>query len=335
MTEINKYRCKICLDLFAELTDAEYHVENSDEMHSTAMSKWGLPNCIDMVTVDDLTSVQTTLEENTREVEVKVAVNPYLPNLPKEFTDYAKMYPYPPYYRYGRKGKQRYLCLKHNFETQDIGEWLRHMNDSEEEKVDTEDWLVGYLKDIIYDDIRTRRGSKERITDEQLEKMARDQLKVMMLNGELQAPKTEPLTGMFKDRDEKLSKFLQGCSGVCPVCALAEMNLSSDEFHEKEILSQLKPTKGRFQKYEGMWNGEKVELCLHANMHAHLSHKEIYKGLFTSGTLKGGLPQWLVNESYLSKKPFKEELTQGLVPAKEKLSKAEKGYLKWFSDGSK
>ena len=322
------FRCLVCSEEFETLDECEYHLEHSDSNHDYMREKLGIPTLIQAYTFD---TEEVPEKEDGSQTTLQDLRN--LKPLPKDFTDKAEQYPYPPYYRHEYYGKEHYLCAEHNIEVTDPKEFLRHLTEIQTHKEDIEHWLLNHTKRVIHNRIRHEKGSSMRLSDEDLDRYAETEIKELMFGLELQAPQPERMTGIVLARNQKLSKFVQGEATSCPLCGVNTENLggdAKDEYYEKEILSQLKPTSGLTQKYETSWSGEKILACLKCNMHLHLKHKETYKQLFTSGIYTGGLVQWLATEAYLSKKPMVEELMKSGVPVDKNLNPKDKDMLKWL-----
>lgn len=355
--KVTKYRCLACLDAFDSLEEAEYHAEHMDDTeHEGFRTKFGSHQMIQMLEIDDLQEVQQTLEEGSSKEE-NIEVYPDLRPRPREWTDYPKgirigpyvtPYPYPPYYRYGygdKRGKYRYLCLQCNFESTDPKEFMKHLTEIPSHKEDLQDWLKNHLKGQILHRIRVEKGSTMRLSDEDLDRYAETELKEIMFGLELTTPQPERMTGVISHEFEVVSQFLQGKTHVCPICNLESLSVyPQEEYRTKIILEGLKSGMHNLtgketgiqlmnRKYQGYWNDDPIDLCLRCNIHLHLRHPATYKSLYASKTLKGGLVSWLATESYMDKKPFKEELAKGLTVGKDvNLSKGEKKYLSYFSN---
>jgi hypothetical protein len=350
--KVTKYRCLSCLDAFDSIEEATDHAEHTEDAEHTAFrEKHGTEKMIQMIEVEDLEDQE--LEHSQEDLESREWTDfpkgSKLPTHPVQYSPNTKKYlayPYSPYF-YDREDKA-FLCADHRYGSRDFQEYLKHMREYHSE--DAQDFIRHHLKMSLIDELRFKHGSSEHLTDEMLEKAVDDKLRALAITTELKQTKlTDSLSGVMTTQEDELREFLQGKMSHCPICNLAGLSTHETErYREKLILEGLKSgmtqlskydpknPRGYWEqltkrKYQGSWRETPVDLCLLCNMHAHLRHPVKYARLWNEKILGGGLPAWLVSESYLTKKPFKEELAK-LQPAKDKsLSKGEKKYLDYFN----
>lgn len=357
--KVTKYRCLACLDAFNTIEEATYHAEHTeDAVHTEFREEHGTDSMIQMIEVEDLEDLD--LERSQEDLQsrewsdfprgYKLPDNPvkYSPNTQKYLA-----YPYSPYF-YDVENKA-YFCAEHHVGSKDFPEYMKHMLAYHKE--DFEDFIRHHIKQSVVNKLRFKHGSSELMNDEMLEKAVDAELKELAITTELKQTKlTDSLAGVMTAQEDELKEFVQGKMSHCPLCNLAGDSLlayDTEKYREKLILEGLqsgmtklskydpKNPKGFYEylthrKYDGTWRDNPVDLCLLCNMHVHLRHPVRYARLWNEKILLGGLPAWLVSESYLTKKPFKEELAKGLEPAKDKnLSKGEKVFSKWLQDNKK
>ncbi len=337
------YRCLVCSDEFESREETEFHIEHGDEAHQAMLNKVDLPILIQERTVD---------EENLSDKQVQITIEEasiprYNLGKPFEWVDDKKL-PYPSYPYYFLSDTSEYACLASThepFKTSDLKAWLSHLMANHSE--DMKGWLHNHLKASLVKRIRHERGSSERLSDEDLERMATEELDELMITAELTSPEQpERMSGIIDARNSKIAEFLQGKLSYCPVCGLTGENLSANDreaYYEKLILEGLKPKMNLSGKekydaltrrlYGGTINNQAVSLCLKCNMHLHLRHEQTYLGLLQSKTLDGDLPKYLASKSYLPEKNRQELSTElkGLKPAKESIPTSEKAYLDWLA----
>lgn len=357
---MNVYKCLICGEIYTFLRDIEWHIETE---HWIEAEEQGVSNCYEIIPKEELEAQLRALK--TIERRLMTLAKEEKEEYPKPYKYQGKYY-YPYYGQvYRSQDKSLFLCLEHQFVTNSPREMLMHLLKEHSEK-EGKEFGIQVCSEMILNRIRNKYGSTERISEEDLGRYAKEELKEIFMLKELTTPtKSKALLGYANEKVERLKEFLTNEEvDLCPVCHRDSWSTFSNPVYEykakevlakvvkntrtwkkyqrarNEALSDIKKAMPRLQDYlkdlgyRPKINGQRVFVPIHKVIHLSLEHPKVLERLLAEKVIESTKIMKL--HSAIHEKKSQEKLSQvfRVIPVEERLTKGEKAFKKWLEKGS-
>jgi predicted DCC family thiol-disulfide oxidoreductase YuxK len=324
-------KCLICGGIYPE-DEITFHLE-SNANHWNTVEERGIWNCFEYLERSGETLAST------------------------EWSDYyEKALPYYGYIRMLKKeDKVVYQCTLHQEPIlfDDATEMIEHCLKDHVYNEDTGGIIKHRMKEVILHNIRVKKGSTQRITEEDLEKYADEELKKLSIERELTGKQqSHAFDGYVEDQFSRLTAFIQNKDSICPLCNhdIDFMNLSDREkYIANKVIQGLKAGMKNLskedekdfnklvkRKYQGKIFDKNADLCLKCLLHLHTAHLTMLNRLVSENVLSGALPEYLASRKY-QKEADQENLSTVLgkpTKVEDRQDGWRKPLLKWLKEGS-